>query len=141
MKRSRLSFLLLSVALLIPIITGSLSRAATDEPGSGDSLSKNLSVFSEVLSLIRRAYVEETSIEDLLAGALDGSSDALDQLATYVPATGVERYREVRQIGRQYSGLTVAKDRGIAYVVAVDPASPGAEAGVRLGVKYPTCSV
>jgi len=133
MKRSRLVFLLLSVALLVPIISGSLSRAATDESAGKDSLSKNLSVFSEVLSLIRRAYVEETSMEELLAGALDGSSDALDQMATYIPLSGVDHYREVRQIGSQHSGLTVAKDRGIAFVVAVDPASPGSEAGLERG--------
>ena len=133
MKRSRLVFLLLSVALLVPIISGSLSRAATDETAGKDSLSKNLSVFSEVLSLIRRAYVEETSMEELLAGALDGSSDALDQMATYIPLSGVDHYREVRQIGSQHSGLTVAKDRGIAFVVAVEPASPGSEARLERG--------
>lgn len=133
MKRSRLAFLLLSVALLVPIISGSLMRAATDETSGTDSLSKNLSVFSEVLSLIRRAYVEETSMEDLLAGALDGSSDALDPMATYIPLNGVERYREVRRIGSQHSGLTVAKDRGIAFVVAVGSGSPGAEAGLEQG--------
>ena len=133
MKTSRLVFLLLSVALLLPVISGSLSRASTDDQGSSDSLSKNLSVFSEVLSLIRRAYVEETSMEELLAGALDGSSDALDPMATYVPVADVERYREVRRIGRQHSGLTVAKDRGIAFVVAVDPNSPGTAAGLEQG--------
>lgn len=133
MKKSRLVFLLLSIALLLPVISGSLSRASTDEKASSDSLSKNLSVFSEVLSLIRRAYVEETSMEELLAGALDGSSDALDPMATYVPVADVERYREVRRIGRQHSGLTVAKDRGIAFVVAVDPDSPGTEAGLEQG--------
>jgi carboxyl-terminal processing protease len=133
MKTSRMVFLLFSVALLLPVISGSLSRASTEERGSSDSLSKNLSVFSEVLSLIRRAYVEETSMEELLEGALDGSSDALDPMATYVPVANVEHYREVRRIGRQHSGLTVAKDRGIVFVVAVDADSPGAEAGLKQG--------
>ena len=77
MNKARLGFLLLSVLLLVPVITGTLSRAATDDSAQSDSLSKNLSVFSEVLSLIRRAYVDETSMEDLLAGALDGSTDAM----------------------------------------------------------------
>lgn len=133
MKRSRLAFLLLSVALLLPVISGSLSRASTDEAAGKDSLSKNLSVFSEVLSLIRRAYVEETSMEELLNGALDGSADALDQMATFVPVADVGHYRDVRSIGRHHSGLTVAKDRGIAFVVAVDPDSPGFEAELEQG--------
>ena len=133
MKKSRLGFLLLSVLLLIPIITGTLSRAATDDSGGSDSLSKNLSVFSEVLSLIRRAYVDETAMEELLAGALDGSTDALDPMATFVPARSVDRYLEAREIGRRYSGLAVAKDRGFSFVLAVDPGSPGAEAGLEQG--------
>jgi len=133
MKKSRLAFLLLSVALLLPVISGTLSRAATEDANGNESLSKHLSVFSEVLSLIKRAYVDETSMDELLAGALAGSTDALDPLATFVPAAEVEGYRQVRQIGRSHSGLIVAMDRGIAFVVSVDPGSPGAEAGLKQG--------
>ena len=133
MNRSRLIFVLLSVACLAPIVGGSLSRAATDEEAGEDSLSKQLSVFSEVLSLIRRAYVEEASVEKLLQGALDGSIDALDPLSTFVPADEVESYRRTREIGSRFSGLVVSKERGIAYVVAVETASPGEQAGIRRG--------
>ncbi len=133
MKKSRLGFLLVSVLLLTPIVAGTLSRAATEDAGGADSLSKNLSVFSEVLSLIRRAYVDETSMEELLAGALDGSTDALDPLATFVPAGSVDRYREVLKVGRQHSGLIVGKDRGFSFVLTVDPGSPGAAAGLEQG--------
>ena len=100
MKKTRLGFLLLSLVLLTPVIAGSLSRADTEDSDASDSLSKNLSVFSEVLSLIRRAYVDETSMEDLLTGALDGSTDAMDPLAVYVPASGVDRFRAARSVGR-----------------------------------------
>lgn len=130
MSKSRLIFLFVSLAVLVPIVTGSISGAATGNEEGEDSLSKQLSVFSEVLSLIRRAYVEETGMETLLAGALDGATDALDPLATYVPAGQVERFEEVRRIGPQRSGITVAKERGIAFVVAVEGSSPGAKAGL-----------
>lgn len=133
MSKGRLVFLLLSVAVLLPIVSGSLSRAATDEKSGEDSLSKHLSIFSEVLSLIQRAYVEETSIDDLLSGALDGTTDALDPMATFVPASQVDPYRKVREIGSSYSGLTVAKERGITFVVAVDRGSPGETAGLEQG--------
>ena len=133
MNKSRVGFLLLSILLLIPIITGTLTRASTDDTESSDSLSKNLSVFSEVLSLIRRAYVDETSMEDLLAGALDGSTDALDPLATFIPASSVDSYREVLKVGRRHSGLVVAKDRGFSFVLSVDPDSPGDVAGLEQG--------
>jgi len=133
MTKGRLAFLLLSVAVLLPIVSGSLSRAATEEDSDEESLSKHLSVFSEVLSLIRRTYVEETSMDELLSGALDGTTDALDPMATFVPASQVDPYREVRKIGSRHSGLTVAKERGITFVVAVDPNSPGETAGLEQG--------
>jgi len=133
MNRSRYLFFLLSLALLLPIMFGTLTTAATDEPAEEDALSKHLSVFSEVMSLIRRAYVEDTSIDDLLAGALDGATDALNPMSTFVPADEIEAYEKVREIGRAHSGLTVGKERGIAFVVAVDPGSPGAEAGLEQG--------
>ena len=69
--RARLIFFLLSLAVLLPLASGTLSRlAAQDEDGETDSIYKQLSVFSEVLSLIRRNYVEETPIDGLFAGAL-----------------------------------------------------------------------
>jgi carboxyl-terminal processing protease len=133
MNKSRLAFFLISLVVLLPVITVSLSKAATQQRADEDSLSKHLSVFSEVLSLVKRAYVEETSVEDLLAGALDGSTDALDPMATYVPAQAVETYREVRQIERRHSGLVVAKERGIAFVISADPGSPAAAAEIEHG--------
>jgi len=133
MNRSRILFFLFSLAVLLPIISGTLSRAATDQPADDDALSKHLSVFSEVMSLIRRAYVEETSIDELLAGALDGATDALDPLSTFVPADSLGAYREVREIGRDHSGLTVGKERGIAFVIAVESGSPGQVAGLEVG--------
>ena len=133
MNKSRLIFFLLSLAILLPVVTVSLSNAATQGRDDDDSLSKHLSVFSEVLSLVKRAYVEETSVEELLAGALDGSTDALDPMATFVPANAVERFREARQIERRHSGLVVAKERGIAFVLSVDADSPAATAELEHG--------
>ena len=56
-----------------------------------DSLFKHLAIFSEVLGLVRNNYVDPTDISTLLAGAMDGSTDALDAFSIYLPAGGVER--------------------------------------------------
>jgi carboxyl-terminal processing protease len=133
MSRSRLLFVLLSLALLLPMASGTLSRALAKDDTEEDSLYKHLSVFSEILTLIRRTYVEETSMEGLFAGAMDGTTDALDALATYVPADAVETYARTREIGSARSGIELVKERGIAYVVAVSPGSPGADAELRRG--------
>lgn len=133
MSRSRVLFFLLSLGSLLVVVGAGLSRAATGGAEGDDSLSKQLSVFSEVLSLIRRAYVEEASFEVLLDGAMNGVTDALDPLAVYVPAAAIEDFEKTLAAGARYSGLTVTKERGIAYVVAVEPGSPAETAGFRKG--------
>jgi carboxyl-terminal processing protease len=93
-------------------------------------LYKQLSVFTEVLTLIGRAYVEETSVEDLLAGAMDGATDALDPFSTYIPESAVEDYMQRGGAGIERSGLTIIKQRGIALAAAVEANSPSASAGI-----------
>ncbi len=104
MNRSRILFILLSLALVVPLMSTGLRRALA-EGNEEDSLYKQLSVFSEVLHLIRRAYVDEVSPEMLLAAALDGAADALDPLSTYVPAESLGTYATARTVGASHSGL------------------------------------
>ena len=54
MSRGRILFFLLSLTLLLPLASTGVRRALA-ESGGEDSLYKQLSVFSEVLHLIRRA--------------------------------------------------------------------------------------
>ncbi len=129
---SRALLVLITLLLLLPVAGGTLARAfagADDE----DSFYREYSVFTEVFEYIRDHYVEETSLDRLFAGAFDGTADALDPLATYVPASDVERYRQVLDLGGGRSGLQVVRERGILYVVGVAPDSPGAEAGLKSG--------
>lgn len=134
MKSPRRVFLVVSLALLLPVLTGTVFRTVADAKDAGeDSLYKYLDVFTDILNLVRRAYVEETSMEMLIAGAMEGASDALDPLSTYVPFEAADSYKRIRDIGSSLSGVTVAKERGIAYVVAVESGSPGESAGLASG--------
>ena len=126
--KGRLVFFLISLACLLPVATGSLSGAPAQGDKREDSLYKQLSVFTEILTLIGRAYVEETSVEVLLAGAMDGATDALDPFSTYIPKVAVEDYLKLGGAGIDRSGLTVIKRRGIALVAAVEAAGPGSSA-------------
>lgn len=133
MSRSRVVFFLLSAVVVTSLVSGSLLGAADGEGEPDDSLYKHLSVFTEVLSLVRQAYVDPPDLETLMAGALDGTTDALDPFSLYVPPDQVAAYQVAREVGKRHSGLTLLKERGVAYVVAVDPGSPAAEAGVEVG--------
>jgi len=134
MNRSRFLFFLLSTALVLPLLAGSLFGAAADEDEAGaDSLYKYLAVFTDTLGLVNRAYVEETDVDALMAAALDGVTDALDPMAVYVPPDAVESYLAVRSVGPSHSGLVLLRDHGMVYVLSVLPDSPAEEAGVERG--------
>jgi carboxyl-terminal processing protease len=135
MKRintSRLLFFLLSLALVVPLLSGThLGAPATgDEESDGDSFYKYLSVFTEVLRLVRQVYVEEPDIQSLMAGALDGASDALDPFSVYVPPERVQDYIAARAVGERHTGLLLLKERGVVYVASVEEGSPAAAGGL-----------
>ena len=133
MNRSRLLFLLISGILVLTILSGTLLGAPTRDGEGEDSLYKYLSVFTEVLRLVRQAYVDETDLDHLMNGALDGTPDALDPFSMYVPEDAVPDYLAARQVGESRSGLRVAKERGVAYVVAVQEKGPAATLGLQQG--------
>ncbi|GMU65658.1 MAG: hypothetical protein AMXMBFR36_19320 [Acidobacteriota bacterium] len=135
MNRKRAAFLVLSLAVLIPVVTGVLWSAATERRADDgeDSLYKYLSIFSEVFGLVRSSYVDETDAGALLAGALEGAGDALDPFSTYVPVDGVAAYEKALAAGRSRSGLELADDQGIVFVLAVEAGSPAATAGFVTG--------
>jgi len=134
MSRSRILFFLVSAVLVFPLLAATLVRAATTPvKPEDDSFYKYLSVFSETLGLVRQGYVDEPDMNTLMTSALDGTTDALDPFSLYVPAAAISTYSQASTIGQRYSGLTLLKERGIAYVVAVEKGSPGGMAKIKPG--------
>jgi carboxyl-terminal processing protease len=135
MNRSRIFFFILSAILVFPLLAATLLRAADTNPAAkeDDSLYKYLSVFSEALGLVRQAYVDEPDMDVLMAGALDGTTDALDPFSIYVPASEISDYMRASTVGKRHTGLTLLKERGIAYVVGVEKGSPADVAGIKAG--------
>jgi len=136
MTRGRIAFFALSLLVVTTILSGGLFAAAarhSDQAPAKDSLYKYLSVFSEVLNLVRQRYVEPTKVETLMAGALDGATDALDPFSTYIPPDQVEGFLAARAIGNRRTGLTLVRQGGVAFVVATVPGSPAAKAGLQPG--------
>lgn len=133
MSPSRWTFLLASGALVVSLLTGALLGAPSQQDAKDDSLYKHLAVFTEVLRLVRQAYVDETDLRSLMAGALEGSSDALDPFSMYIPADELQGYMGARKIGSARTGARVVKVRGAVYVISVQKGSPAEAAELRRG--------
>src|SRR6185295_4367005 len=58
---------------------------------------------------------------------------AMDAFSQYVPAASVSRFLEAQKVGTSRSGLHLAKQNGIAFVVAIDAGSPAAKGGFQIG--------
>lgn len=135
MTRGRLLFVFLSLSTVFLLASGSMLAVAAsrqDDDGS-DSFYKYLAVFTEVLGLVQRAYVDETEPDSLISGAFEGVVDALDPFSLYVPARKVGVFEASRAVGIARSGLLVLKDRGVTFAVAVEKGSPAAQAGIERG--------
>ncbi|MEM7585232.1 MAG: S41 family peptidase [Acidobacteriota bacterium] len=116
------------------IASASMVAANNRQQDDGnDSLYKYLSVFAEVFSLVNRAYVDELDAESLMSGAFEGAVDALDPFSIYIPPEKVTDYEATLAIGKSRSGITVLKERGVAYAVAVEEGSPAAKANIKAG--------
>lgn len=134
MNRTRTTFLALSLAVVIPIAaTTLLGQDDQADAGGGDSLYRYLSVFTEVLGLVRHAYVDPVDTDTLMSGALDGAPDALDPFSTFIPATEVADFEAVKTLGPRRSGLVLARESGALFALSVLKGSPAAEAGLKTG--------
>ena len=134
MSRGRLVFICFSLTVVL-FVTGTTMLAAKNRQNDdgADSLFKYISVFTEVFSLVNRAYVDELDTEQLMSGAFEGTVDALDPFSLYIPADQVESYQATIEVGRKRSGIVMLKERGVAYAVAVEEGSPAAEANIEGG--------
>ncbi|MBV8202794.1 MAG: PDZ domain-containing protein [Acidobacteria bacterium] len=156
MNRSRLLFLVFSSLLVLPLLMVLVLAAApargqaadlrkdgrggrggshgvSGEEDTFDTYLKYLKVFSEVLGLIRDTYVDEPNTDALMAGALEGVTDAMDPFSVYVPAPAVGGYVKALAVGKSLSGLALLKERGATLVMAVEKGSPADAAGLRVG--------
>ncbi len=133
-SRGRLSFLFVSLVVVALLVVGTMSAASARERDDGhDSLYKYLSMFMDVVDLVKRSYVDETDPAILFDGAYEGTVDALDPFSLYVPSAHLERYQQSLDVGTRRSGLVVFKERGVTYAIAVHSGSPAATAGLERG--------
>ena len=103
MSRSRLVFICISLTTVFFVAGTTMLAAKNRQKDDGvDSLYKYLSVFTEVFSLVNRAYVDELDPKTLMAGAFEGAVDALDPFSLYIPAEAVKDFTATREIGRAH---------------------------------------
>ncbi|HEU4887228.1 MAG TPA: S41 family peptidase [Thermoanaerobaculia bacterium] len=129
MTKKKIAFLTLSVALLITLLTGALFGQTTQK----SNVYRYLSIFSEVLELVRSNYVDQVASDKLMDGAFAGVTDAIDEFSYYVPPAQMPAYKKFVDVEDNGLGVIVTKRYGYAFVVAPIEGSPAESAGLSSG--------
>src|SRR2546430_14759830 len=117
MSKKKIAFLSLSVALMLSLIGGALFGQASQK----NSPYRYLSIFTEVFDLVRNNYVEAVPSDQLLDGAFNGVTDAVDEFSYYVPPAQMAAYKTFVDNEDNGIGVIVTKRFGYAYVIAAVP--------------------
>jgi carboxyl-terminal processing protease len=126
-SRSRFTLSLASTVLVLYLASGPLMRRAL-----GDTGYTQLSIFHEVVSMIRDSYVDPVNMDRTLDAAESGLLEALDGDSGYLD---VEDFKTL-QTGKRAAadtGIVLGRRFGFLTVVATRPGSPARKAGIKAG--------
>src|SRR5438270_10731452 len=129
MSKKKAFFFGVSVAVVFSLIGGALFGQATQR----NNVFRYLSIFTEVFDLVRNNYVEAVPSDQLMDGAFNGVTDAIDEFSYYVPPAQMAAYKNFSDIEDNGVGLIVTKRFGYAFVIAAVPGSPAAKSGIERG--------
>ncbi len=131
-KKIRVTFLLMLVFGTIGMTLFVGKGLETKVAAETDNY-KDLKIFSEVLSSIKKSYVEPLDTKDLVYGAIKGMLGALDAHSAFMPP---EVYKEMQVDTKgEFGGLGLQvgiRDKRL-IVVAPIAETPAAKAGIKAG--------
>jgi carboxyl-terminal processing protease len=131
-RKKTLVWLLVASVAAVSILIGRLS--VTSVNAAADDY-EDLKTFTEVLSMVKKYYVEEVKTKDLIYGATKGMLSSLDPHSSFMTP---EMYKEMQvETKGEFGGLGIQigmKD-GILTVIAPIEDTPAYRAGIKAGDK------
>jgi C-terminal processing protease CtpA/Prc len=121
----------LIVAFTVPMFHKQEQRQAIamQRAAPGDDPLAGLADIQDVIAHIRNSYVEVPDLGKVLDGGIQGALERASLLNSYLSPEETQ----LPSPGMGETGLTLVKDKIIAYVVGVAPNSPAAHAGFQIG--------
>jgi carboxyl-terminal processing protease len=132
MFKNKLSILLLALTLILLSGLFFLDRKEVARAGGANDY-KELQLFTDVLSIVKRSYVEEVPIKDLIYGAIEGMLSSLDPHSSFMSP---EIYKEMKVDTRgEFGGLGIEismRDHLLTIVSPIED-TPASRAGLQAG--------
>lgn len=129
-KNLKWASLLILVFLLGVIIgLGRLHRVSA----LSNTTYEDLRVFTDVLGLLQKEYVEETKSKDLIYGAIKGMVETLDPHSAFLPPNLYKEMQEETKGRFEGIGIEITLKEGILTVVSPIENTPAYKAGIQAG--------
>ncbi len=126
-SRSRFVLSLASTAVVLYVASGPLMRRAL-----GDTGYTQLSIFHEVVSMIRESYVDPVNMDRTLDAAESGLLEALDGDSGYLDPDDFKALQSAKHASAD-TGIVLGRRFGFLTVVATRPGSPARKSGIKAG--------
>ena len=94
---------------------------------------EDLKVFSDVLGLLQKEYVEETNSKDLIYGAIKGMLETLDPHSAFMPPDMYKEMQEETKGRFEGLGIEITMKDGVLTVVSPVEDTPAFKAGIQAG--------
>jgi carboxyl-terminal processing protease len=124
-------FLVLAVATT-GIVLGRLSVTAVSAEGEGY---EELKTFTEVLSMVKKHYVEDVKSKDLVYGAIRGMLSSLDPHSSFMTAEGYKDMQVETKGEFGGIGIQIGMKENMLTVIAPIEDTPAFKAGIKAGDK------
>ena len=98
-----------------------------------NNMYEDLKVFTDVIGLIQKDYVEETKSKDLIYGAIKGMLETLDPHSAFMPPNMYKEMQEETKGRFEGLGIEITVKDGILTVVSPIEGTPAYRAGVLAG--------
>lgn len=132
MLKNKLSALLLTLTFLLLLGLVSFGRIEVPKAAAATDY-QELQLFTDVLTIVKRSYVEEVSIKDLVYGAIEGMLASLDPHSGFMPP---EIYKEMKVDTRgEFGGLgiEISQRDGVLTIIAPIEDTPASRIGLQAG--------
>src|SRR5574340_1015643 len=123
--------LLMAVAAVLAVFVGVGTQRRCAAQGGNDY--ESIELFTDVLSIVKKSYVEEVDTKKLIYGAINGMLSSLDPHSSFMPP---EMYKEMK-IDTKGSfgglGIEISIKDGILTVISPIEDTPAYKAGIKAG--------
>lgn len=109
--------------------SGALSKVQAEET----SRYEEIEIFTDILTIIQKNYVEEVAVKDLIYGAINGMLETLDPHSAFMPPE-IYKERKIDTRGKFGGlGIEITVRDGILQVVSPIEDTPAFRAGIKAG--------